>query len=346
MGIFVDVSKERAQRVKVVRGVGIVFVIVALSTTDGRPHPDVGNIANAIRKVDRQILLLLHPALVGSLKQTVVTSCHLLLLRRIRQQVTCELFDRELVKRQVAIEGINHVISIRRHIVILIAVVANRVRIAHQIEPVNCHALAVVRRVEQLVHQFPIRRLLVRTFDKRLHHFRRRRQPRQIEVQSPNQRHRVRIRRRFQSLRLQLSLHKPIHPMQRPARLLHLRRRTVLRRDIGPRLQILRSAINPATQDVDLLRLELLVRLRWRHQLVLVRGQNPCHKLARPRLPRAQHFRSPRRRIQSQIRLPLLRIRSMAEEAFVRKDRPHLPIEIRHRCSIGGSHHECGQQQE
>ena len=87
------------------------------------------------------------------LQQAVVAGGDALPHRRIRQQVAGELLDRELVERQVVVERLDHVVAVRRDAVLLVAVVADGVGEAHEVEPPAGHPLAVGGRGEQLVDE-------------------------------------------------------------------------------------------------------------------------------------------------------------------------------------------------
>ncbi len=61
---FVDIREKSSQSVKVPGGVGIIFVVMALGTTYGCTHPDIGKVTNAVREVDGEVFLGLNTALV------------------------------------------------------------------------------------------------------------------------------------------------------------------------------------------------------------------------------------------------------------------------------------------
>ncbi len=69
---------------------------------------------------------------------------NLLLDPRIRDQIAGDLRPREVVERHVFVQRVDDPIAIGRHIVVLVSVVANRVGIAHEVQPVRRHPLAEV----------------------------------------------------------------------------------------------------------------------------------------------------------------------------------------------------------
>ena len=80
------------------------------------------------------------------------SSRHDRLLGGIRQQVAGELFDRELFERQVAIEGIDHPIAVHPDLTLSVGVVAVRIGVAGDVEPVPAPALAIGGRIKQALH--------------------------------------------------------------------------------------------------------------------------------------------------------------------------------------------------
>ena len=61
------------------------------------------------------------------------------------EQVAGDLLAGKPVKGQVQVERINHIITVWGDIVILVSVVADRVGVTHQVQPMLCHPLAEVR---------------------------------------------------------------------------------------------------------------------------------------------------------------------------------------------------------
>jgi hypothetical protein len=68
-----------------------------------------------------------------------------------RAEVARELHGRELVEGQVPVEGADHVIAIGPDRPRVVAVIADAVRVAHEVQPGHGHALAVTRRGQQAV---------------------------------------------------------------------------------------------------------------------------------------------------------------------------------------------------
>ena len=194
---------------------------------------------------------------------------------RIRQQIASDLLDRELIERQVAIDRVDDpvapAISIGPRIVLLVTVA---VGVASHVEPMPSPPLTEVRRFEQPINEFlvGVRSLVIH---KRIDFFDSRRQTKQIEIQSPNERDSIRFRRRRDPALLQLGQHKRVDRIANPIVLLHRRRRGIADRLIRP-MRALRfflgsicvgpnaALINPSSQDADLFRLELIPFRRHR----------------------------------------------------------------------------------
>ena len=116
---------------------------------------------------------------------------------------------------------------------VLVAVVADGVGVAHEVEPVHRHALAVV-----LARQQPVDELLVGvgslSFDERIDLRRRRRQAGQVEVQPADERDAVGLRRRRELLALQAGEDEAVDPVRRPVASVTSGTGCFARRDVGP----------------------------------------------------------------------------------------------------------------
>ena len=77
--------------------------------------------------------------------------------RGVRQQVAGDLFDDELVVPHVFVERVDDPVAPRRHVPREIVLVTVRVGKPGAVEPIGCHSLAIVRRLEQLIDQLFVR---------------------------------------------------------------------------------------------------------------------------------------------------------------------------------------------
>ena len=141
---LVDVREEGGEGVEVAGRVRIELVVVTLGTAHRRAQPDARVVADAVGRVLEQELLGLGAALEGDHVQAVVGRRHALPHRRVRQEVPRQLLDRKAVEGHVLVERAQHPVPVRPHRPLLIPVVAHRVGVAHEIEPVLGHPLAVV----------------------------------------------------------------------------------------------------------------------------------------------------------------------------------------------------------
>ncbi len=122
---------------------------------------------------------------------------------RLGQQISRQMLQHELAVRDISIDGANDVIAILIGIGgRVIVLVATRLGIADQVEPVPAPALAEMRRRQQPIHHlFPGFPGCV--FNKGFHILGSRRQPEQIEGDPANPGAPVRGRRRLQALGFQ-----------------------------------------------------------------------------------------------------------------------------------------------
>ena len=72
---------------------------------------------------------------------------------RFRQQITGQLFERELVVRLSRIQRRNQSITPPPHLTMSVHVIAVRVGVTGQIEPTDCHLFAVTRRSDEPLDQ-------------------------------------------------------------------------------------------------------------------------------------------------------------------------------------------------
>ena len=149
---FGHVAKEGSQRIKVPRCKGIIFVIMALSTTKSHTQEYYRKIAYAIRLIDGSIFFWLRPSFFGGHIKPIKTGGNQLPTRRPRQQISGHLVSHKLIIRKIVIEGLDHPVTIRRVRTEIVAVNSHRIGITHYIKPIHGHPFAKVRRLEQVVH--------------------------------------------------------------------------------------------------------------------------------------------------------------------------------------------------
>ena len=119
-------------------------MVVALAAPHRARQPDAGDVAYPVGGVLGRVFLRLGAPFLGGLQHAVVTRGDLLLARRVRQQIAGQLLDGELVEALVVVKSVDDVIAVEPDVAVVVAVVAARVGVANEIEPVDRHALAVV----------------------------------------------------------------------------------------------------------------------------------------------------------------------------------------------------------
>ena len=145
---FVDAVEEREERVVVALGDRIELVIVATRALDGQPEHRGAERVHAIDDVLGAKLFLDAAALVRLTVQPVEGGRDALLARCIRQKIASKLPEEKLIVGQVPVERANDPVAVRRHVAVDVGLIAIRVGVTREVEPVRRHALAVRRRGE------------------------------------------------------------------------------------------------------------------------------------------------------------------------------------------------------
>ena len=247
------VVEERRHFIELALRDRVEFVVVARRAVHGQPEPDPGGRLGAVAGVQHGILVGNHAAFVGGDVAAVEAGGDPLFQRGVGQQVARQLLDRELVERQVAVEGTDHPVAIGPDFAIVVEVDAVRVGIASGVQPVAAAVFTPPLGLQQLVHE-----LLVRVrrgvVHERFHEFRRRRQAGQVQAQSPGQRAAIGFGSRFQTVLLQLGQDKGVDRIADPGRLLDRRQRRTHRRDVRPVRLVFGAGRHPALEQLFLLR--------------------------------------------------------------------------------------------
>jgi hypothetical protein len=330
---LLHVGEEGGHAVEVALRERIVLVIVALRAAHRRAEPDAGDIPHAVGGVLRGVLLGLGSPFLGGLQKPVVARCDLLPDRRRRQQVARQLLDRELVERLVFIERLDHVIAVGNDVARVVAVVAGGVGKPDQIEPIERHPFAVVRRFEHPFDQLFVG-IGTGVADEHVDLIGSRRQSRQIEREPPDQRDAIRLRRRLQPGRLQPGENEPVDLIAGESRLHDRGDRRPDRLDEGPVSLPLRPLFDPLLQDGDVARRELPPRIDRRHLVVRISRRHPLDELALTGLggdnrrllrPLAEQ---PGFGVQPQFGLALVGVGAVAGVTVLGQDRPDIAVEF------------------
>ena len=332
--LLLHVGEERLERVEVARRVRVELVVVALCAAHGRAHPHRRRVANAVGEVDRAVLLRLRTALLGRLQEPVVAGGDPLVGARLGKEVAAELLGGEAVERQVAVEGGDHPVPVAPHRPRVVAVIADAVGVAHEVEPEDRHPLAVSRRGEEPVHQ-----ALVRVGPgvglERAHFLGGRRKAGEVEARAAQQLGARGLGRGGEALRLEPRANEGIDRVPRPGGVLDLRHGRARERHVRP-VGLPGSALrDPAPQERDLrVREPRLAALRERHAPRLVGVGDAGDERASLRRtgddrhgPRAHRGLGRRLDVEAQPGLAAVAVGAVAGEAALGEDRPHFAVE-------------------
>ena len=129
-------------------------MIVAAGTLHGESKKNRRDGVDSVGHVFDSVLLLDDPTfgVVSLIAQKARGD--LLFQAGIRKQIPCELLGEKLVVWHVLAIGVDHPITPRPHLTILVVVVTVGVCIARQIEPLGSHPFGVSIALEQTIHGF------------------------------------------------------------------------------------------------------------------------------------------------------------------------------------------------
>ena len=303
---------------------------MALGAPDGLAHPDGAHGTDAVGEVARLVVLLLGATLLGGQEQAVEARGHAGLGRGVGQQVAGKLLAREPVEGLVVVEGPQDVVAVGPDVPGIVGVVADRVGEAHDVEPADGHALAVLRRGQEAVDQPLVgagRGVGLEGGDE----FRGRGQAREVEAQAAGQRPAVGLGRGLQPVRLQVGADQPVDgSLARVAG----RHRGPHQRLVGPVALVLGTLGDPALEQGLLDGRERLVGLGRRHQLVRIGAVEAMHQFTAGSVSGHDGLLAglgrPERlvpEVEPQATLHLLHIGPVAREAVLGEDRPDVAVE-------------------
>ena len=278
--------EEGCELVELLLGDGVVLMVVALRAPHREPQPDGSQRSGAVQHLFVAKLLGVGAAFAIRQGIAVEAGGHQHFLVAARQQIAGNLLDGELVERQIAIERFDHPLPVAprpgTRAVLLVAVA---IGVTRQVQPVAAPLFAIVRRIEQPVHQVlvGIRPIVA---EKIAHLVGRWRKAGEIEADPPDERRFGGFRRRRDGFRFQLRQHEIVdgiagpraiahrgrvgtrnfleRPVRRPRRRRH-RRRHGCGRGFGP----FHALVDPPPQQPDLRRGQ--ARAPRRHHLLIGR---------------------------------------------------------------------------
>ncbi len=310
-------------------------------------HPHLHGGVHAIDHRHIAKLLVSRASLVVRLRVTMKSGGDELIVAGLVEQIARELFACELIERHVAVQRTDHPVAIAPNRARLVIGITGAVRVAREVQPLLRPVLAIRRLGQQTIDQFPVSLWRFIRY-KRLHLIRRRRQSREVQTHAADERMLVRLQRGLPPASFQLRENEAVHIVAPPLRILHRRQRLALRFHICPMRLVLSPLRNPLLEDRLLLSRQRQLRFLGRHHLIGVLRKNAVHQLAVLGVARLDCKCSPfplrnrpRPHIQPQLPLPCLRIRPVAGETILRKNRPHIAIK---RNLLRRRLHDCRQQ--
>ena len=121
---------------------------MALGTTSGHAHPHLHRRVHAIHHCgDPEFLVVGSPLCIGH-RIAVEGSGQQLFLRRIRQHVSRQLFDRKLIECQISIDRLYHPVAKRPNRPCLVTFITIGIGEARFIKPVPCPAFSKMGRMQ------------------------------------------------------------------------------------------------------------------------------------------------------------------------------------------------------
>ena len=247
------------------------------------------------------------------------------------------------------VEGVNHPIAPGPHFAQAVDVKAMGVGVAREIEPLHRHTLAVVRRLQQLVHTLFVcvgRMICKKRVDIRGSGW----QAGQIKRNAPQQSGLIGFGRRLQPLGFQASENEIVDGVLGPGFVLDLGNCGAPRRIKRPVGLPFRPLIDPFAEEFDLFGRQNPARRHWRHGPLP--GTNPLIELAGRAVARhdevvaaaiGKHILF---RVEAQVPLAALFLGAMAGKAGVRKDGANVAIEVNRLFWRGGRRLACKDREK
>ena len=321
--LLLDVGEECRHRIEVPGQEGVELVVVALGASQRRAQPHRRDVAHPVGRVLGEVLLRLGATLVGHAAQAVVAARHQLRLGRIGQQVRGEVLARHDIEGRVLVEGPDDIVAERVDIDRNVPVIARRVRVPDQVQPVDRHALAVVRGLEHGIQE-PLVGVRPAIPREGLGILRPRRQAGQVEADAAGQRPAVSLLHGPQALFGEPCVHQMVDRSRAVGRV------RPLRPDVGPVLLVLGALLDPRLDQLLLAVRQPLVGRDGRHHQHGTRLADAVDQPAArgvPGLdhPPSQHLLAP---VQAQVGLPGIAIRAVAGEAVLGKDGADVAVEL------------------
>ena len=302
-------------------------MVVADRAAGSQAEPDLRCGFGPVAVIEHEVLFRDRPSLVRRDVATVEAGGDLLVERAIREQISRELFDGKLVKRHVAVEGVNQPFAVRPVLAEVIEVDAVGVGIAGGVEPVAAPVLAPVLGLHQLVDELLVD-IRGRVVHELLDELRRGRQASDVEAEAAGERSLIRFRGGSKPHRFQLSEHECINRVLHPRGILHRGKLRTLCREERPVRLILGPFGNPAAKRFLLGGSQFLLRFRRRHPLVGIVRVNPRNQRTFFWLAGddGRHLHGHLAAVEPQVPFAGGAVGSVASKAILRQDGADVPV--------------------
>ncbi len=150
---LVEVVEKGGQGEELALAERVILVVMTARAACGEAHPGGGRGLNAVEHILDAVFLINGAGLGIEAVVAVEAGGQDLLDAGLRQKVAGELQDRELVKGQVAVECLHHPVPPAPHAAQVVLLVAVRIGIAREVQPVPGHALAVMGTAQEFLDE-------------------------------------------------------------------------------------------------------------------------------------------------------------------------------------------------
>ena len=333
---FVVAVEKRAQLVVLALTDRVVAVVVAARAAKREAHErraervvgSLDHVLDLVFSVDRAVLR-------GTLADAKECRCEQLLFGGVRKQVAGKLPRSELVERHVAVECFDYPVAPRpQEPVVMVIEKSIGVAPTREVEPIARHVFGVTRRFEQTIDELPVG-VGARIRDEGVDLVERRRQASQRQADPVDQRFAIGLRRRRHAFAFETGKDVRVDPVDGAIVETRARRRHVFGRQERPVALVFGAVGDPLTQNRLFAIRQGLVGRHGRHHIVLIRSVDAPDQFAAVGIPRhdrvalARSFKTLKRelrRVEPKAGLASFRVRAVALEAVLRKDRPDVPV--------------------
>ncbi len=330
LAVLVDAVEEGGERVVVVDRDRIELMRVALRAAEGQPEPGGAHGVHAVEDVIDAGFFRVAAAFAVGHVIAMEAGRELLLGGGVREEVAGELLEGETIVRHVAVEGVDDPVAPRPVVAGGVRLEAVGVRVTRGIQPPHGHAFAVMGRGQQAVDR-PLVRVRGLVGEEGLGLGFGRRQAGEVEGKPTQQGVARGFGRGLESFGGELPADEVVDGVAGHGGLLG--------RFEGPVASPDGAFGDPATEDVDLRRGQpRLVRVRRRHELVLVRGDDAFDERADLGLARDERFlgQGVLTGVEPELGFPVRLILTVTTEAVVGEDGEDVPAEAHGLRRAGG----------